>query len=262
MRMNDLVPTQEDLERHFRYTYGNPKKHGWRVRLRYWFGYFDPDAWYEATVERLVTKDCSWIDVGGGKTIFPENRSLSAALSQRCNLLVGVDPSDNILVNPYVTERIKCTLEQYQSDRCFELATLRMVAEHIQTPEAAVESLGRIVKPGGRVVVYTPNRWSPVSIAAAIIPFSLHSPLTRFLWQTKAEDVFPTVYRMNTRKRLQALFQQGGFKEIGFLYLDNCNTFQRFRLTCCLELSLRWLLRKVGIRYPEHNLLGVYERME
>lgn len=260
MNSTDFLLSEDDLRSRFHEQYGDVKKHGWRVRMRHWFSYFEPDMWYEALVERLVTKDCSWIDVGGGKGLFPQNKHLSTTLVQRCAFLAGVDPSDNILLNPYVTEQAKCTIEQYSSNRSYDLATLRMVAEHIQEPKKAIESLSRLIKPGGRVVIYTPNRYSPVSIAAAIIPYSLHHTITSLLWQTKEEDVFPTFYRMNTRKRLRALFLQSGFKEVSFVYLDNCNTFQRFHWSCFLELTFRSILRVVGFHYPENNLLGVYEK--
>lgn len=261
MAERDFLPTYHDLQNRFDIVYGDARKHGWRVRMRHRFGYFESEAWYEATVERLVTQGCSWLDVGGGKGIFPHNSRLSTTLSQRCGVLVGVDPSDNLAGNPYVHERANCTIEKYTSERKFDLGTLRMVAEHIQDPKAAIESLGRLIKQGGRVVVFTPNRWSPVSVAASIIPFRVHQCITRFLWGTKEEDVFPTVYRMNTRSRLRQLFQDAGFAEVGFTYLDNCSTFQRFRITCFLELSLWWVLRKLRLRYPENNLLGVYEKV-
>jgi SAM-dependent methyltransferase len=228
--------------------------------MRHAFRYFDSDAWYDALVDRLVTPDCCWIDVGGGTSVFPGNMRLAERLSRRCALLVGVDPSDNIDQNQIVHERVKSTIEAYRSELRFDLATLRMVAEHVQDPHSLVTSLGRLVKRGGKVVIYTPNRWSPVSIAAALLPFCLHHRITNFLWQTKEEDVFPTVYRMNGRIRLRTLFQSGGFSEVAFAYLDNCTTFQRFRMSCFLELSFWRVLRVFGVLYPENNLLGVYEK--
>jgi 2-polyprenyl-3-methyl-5-hydroxy-6-metoxy-1,4-benzoquinol methylase len=260
MAQISVLPTRQDLRKRFDSRYGDLRNHGWLTRLTHQFGYFGGDAWYEATVDRLVSHDTSWLDVGGGKSIFPHNEDLSTTLSRRCALLVGVDPSANLAGNPYVHDRANCTIEEYQTERKFDLATLRMVAEHIQQPEAAIESLARLVRPGGKVVIYTPNRWSPVSIAASVIPFWLHEPITRFLWGTEQEDVFPTVYRMNTRNRLRVLFQQGGFQEIAFAYLDNCSTFQRFRISCFLEFSLWWALRKLRLRYPVNNLLGIYEK--
>ena len=65
---------------------------------------------------------------------------------------------------------------------------------------------------------------------------------------------------MNTRKCLRAFFERGGFTEAAFVYLANCTTFQRFRLTCLIELSLWWLLRQMGLTYPFNHLIGVYQK--
>ncbi len=225
------------------------------------FGYYSPQLVYETLVAGLVTDTTRWLDVGGGKSLFPHNEPLAAALAQRCALLVGVDPSDNIRQNPYVHEFAQCTMEQYASDARFDLATLRMVAEHISRPEEAVGALARMMVAGGRVVVYTPNRWSPASIAARMVPNAWHHRITKGLWNTQEEDVFPTVYRLNTRRDLAAAFTAGGFREAAFARLDACYVAQRFRATCFAELLLWRLLRSLKLRYPENNLLGVYERV-
>lgn len=261
MAQTSVLPSPGELQRHFDSLYGDVRKHGWQVRMRHRFGYFGGEDWYEATVDRLVRDGCAWIDVGGGKGVLPHNKSLSLALSRRCGLLVGVDPSANIQENPYVHERAQCIIQDYTSERKFDLATLRMVAEHIEDPKSAIDSLARLVKPGGKVVIVTPNRWSPLAVAASLLPHRVHQILTHLLWGTKDEDVFPTVYKMNTRKRLRALFEEGGFKEVDFAYLDSCDAFHRFRVSCFLELSLWRFLRKLGITYPENNLLGIYERV-
>ena len=64
--------------------------------MRYLFKYFGPDAWFVAVVDRLVSEQCYWVDVGGGKSIFPQNGALAEALTRRCAFVVGVDPSDGI----------------------------------------------------------------------------------------------------------------------------------------------------------------------
>jgi 2-polyprenyl-3-methyl-5-hydroxy-6-metoxy-1,4-benzoquinol methylase len=256
----DVLPTYVDVQGHFDRLHADLRDQAWHVRMMRRFGYLRGDAWYEATVDSLVDDDTSWLDVGGGKTVFPYNERLSAALSRRCALLVGVDPSLNINGNPHVHQRANCTVEEFQSERKFHLATLRMVAEHVPEPRIVVESLARLIEPGGRVVIFTPSRWSPVCVAASMIPFWLHKPLTYVVWGLKGEDTFPTFYRMNTRGRLRTLFEEGGFKEIAFKRLDNCATFQRFRVACFLELCLWWVLQRLRLSYPITELLGVYER--
>jgi len=228
--------------------------------MRRRFGYYTPDDVYEGLLAQLVQEGMAWMDVGGGRDVFPQNPRLARLLASRCRLLVGVDPSDNIADNPYVHQRVKSTIEDYQSDQTFDLATLRMVAEHISRPAAAIAALARLVKPGGRVIVYTVNLWSPVALVSWLVPFSFHHSIKSLLWRTTEKDSFPVAYAMNTRRRLGQLFAQGGFREVSFAYLDDCRLFHRFRLLSLVETGLWKALRAVGLRYPENCLLGVYER--
>ncbi len=233
---------------------------GWSPRIRRRFGYFTPDEWYEATLFRLVENGTDWLDVGCGRDLFPSNRPLARLLSTRAHTLVGLDPSENIEMNEFVHERAKCPLEEYETDRRFDLISLRMVAEHIADPSPAVAALGRLTRNAGRIVVYTVSKWSPVSLLAAATPVAVHRALKRTLWKVLPEDTFPTAYRMNTRKELRRLFAAGGFVEESFLYLDDCRGLSWSPLTLMLELSGWRALRAVGLRYPELCLLGVYRK--
>ncbi len=256
----DLLPSERDLQALFRRHQGDPDSHGWRVRMRQRFRYYSPDEWYEAVVDRLVTPGCRWVDVGGGRSIFPENESLSRELAGRCGLLVGVDPSENIFSIPFVHERARCGIEDFHPGERFDLATFRMVAEHIARPRLVVRLLGDLVRPGGHVVIYTPNRWTPLALGAGLVPDRWHTVFTRLSDRRGEEDVFPTVYRMNTRRTLGRLFEESGFSEVAFAYLDNCRTFQRLRPAFFTELCAWRALRGVGITYPQNDLLGVYRR--
>jgi hypothetical protein len=135
-----------------------------------------------------------------------------------------------------------------------------MVAEQIEHPPTALESLTRLTRPGGIVVVYTVNKWSPISVISRVVPFGLHHAIKHRLWKTEEKDTFPVVYRMNTGRQLRRLFEGNGFREVGFSYLDDCRTFGNTRWLHQLELTARRWLRAVGLRYPENCLLGIYER--
>lgn len=250
----------QDLRDLFALKYGDVDKIGWAPRRRLAFGYFHPAEYYEALVQKLAVGDIEWIDIGCGRSLFPSNEPLAHALSQRVRRLVGVDPSENVEANPYVHESVRCPLERYTTDTRFDLATLRMVAEHVADPAALVQVLSRLVKPGGLVVVFTPYLWSPSSVVSRILPFKLHDPIVKWLWGSESEDVFPTVYRMNTRNQLAERFNAAGFEEIYFRYLDDLSLFARFRLLNYVELILWRLSRTLRIRYPESCLLGVYQR--
>lgn len=240
--------------------YGPVEQLNWSPALRWRFGYFNPDDIYEALMNRLVTQGTRWLDVGCGRNIFPSNHGLSRALADRAAVLVGVDPDETLNDNPYVHERVLGTMEDFTDGRQFDLVTMRMVAEHVAQPEALMQSLEKVTAPGGRVVVYTVYRYSPVPLITSLVPFRLHNPVKRVLWGTEPEDTFPTCFRMNTQNRLQELFEGHGYAERLFMRLEDCRTFSGFRPLAWAELATRAALNRIGLRYPEYCLLGVYER--
>jgi SAM-dependent methyltransferase len=258
-----LADSQDDLAGALRETVRiklDGRGIGWSPRMRQRFDYFTPDEWYEALLSRLVTDGTDWLDVGCGRDLFPSNPRLAEMLAARCRLLVGIDPDDNIQANPLLHERAQCLLQDFRTDRRFDLITLRMVVEHITDPEGAVASLDRLIRPGGRVVVYTVSKWSPAALAAALTPMAVHHAAKKALWMTAPEDTFPTAYRMNTRGRLARLFAAADFAEERFLALNDCRAFARWQATAFVEHALERLLRAVGIGYPEMCLLGIYRK--
>jgi SAM-dependent methyltransferase len=256
----EMGPTPAELAQQFQQRYGAVETVGWRPRMDWRVGYFSPDEYYEATVAKLVAADTDWLDVGCGRDLFPTNTPLAEELSKRCRLLVGLDPDSTLDENPYVHEKVRGTPDTYHPDRTFSLITLRMVAEHIPDPQACVRRLAALTRPGGVVVIYTINRWSPLPILTKLIPFALHHPIKKFLWKTEEKDTFPVVYRMNTRRTLRDLLDSAGFDERSFTHLSDCRTLHRFKVGHVAELALWRVLRLLGLQYPEQCLLGVYVR--
>jgi SAM-dependent methyltransferase len=211
-------------------------------------------------MNQLVDAETDWLDVGCGRNIFPSNQKLSQILADRSHLLVGVDPDETLNDNPYVHEKVLGTMEDFEDHRQFSLITMRMVAEHVARPDDLMKSLTKVTKPGGRVLVYTVYKYSPVPLITNLVPFKLHNPAKRVLWGTEPEDTFPTCFKMNTQETLKNVFASNGFEERLFLRLDDCRTFSGFKPLAWLELFMRKILNRVGLRYPEYCLLGVYEK--
>jgi SAM-dependent methyltransferase len=253
--------TRAELDTIFRLKHGDPATTGWAPRRRYRLGYSPPEDVYEAMVARFVTSETHWADVGSGRSLFPENSALAAMLASRCARLVGIDPDETLDDNPFVHEKARVLIEDYRGELHFDLITLRMVAEHITNPAQAIEALAKMSRPGAAVVVLTVNRWSPVALGTRAIPFALHHPIKKILWKTERRDTFPVSYRLNTRGDLRRAFAAGGFREASFSYLDDCQTFGRFRALGSLEMTAWRGFRKIRLRYPENCLLGVYRRL-
>ena len=261
--MSELLEiTSQELYKLFLLKHDDLERTGWSPRRRLRFDYYQPADYYEALVNKLVTAATDWLDVGGGGALFPSNQPLSQLLSERARRLVVVDPSDNISSNPFPHERAKCLIEEYQTNDRFHLATLRMVAEHITNPSSVVRTLNRLLQERGRVVIFTVNRWSPVTVLSSLLPFGFHHPIKKLFWDEKEEDTFPTVYKMNTRRQLRELFRDCGFEERYFTYLDDLSVFARFKSLNYVELLAWQTLKQLHLPYPENCLLSVYEKTQ
>jgi 2-polyprenyl-3-methyl-5-hydroxy-6-metoxy-1,4-benzoquinol methylase len=260
--MNERIqPNARELRELFEIKYGHPDTTGWAPRRRLHHGYFPPGDIYEATIRKLVGKETRWLDIGGGRSVFPHNEALSKMLAETCQHLTAVDPSENVLDNPYAHDKHMCMLEDYESDSKYDLATFRMVAEHIEHPSQVLNKLNSLLTPDGVVVIYTINKYSPVPLLTYITPFSWHYRIKKLFWGGEERDTFPVQYKMNTRRQLQALFTAHGFREELFMHLDDLSTLSHFKTLNFLEIGLWKVLRLFGLRYPENNLLGVYRRM-
>jgi 2-polyprenyl-3-methyl-5-hydroxy-6-metoxy-1,4-benzoquinol methylase len=253
-------PSDVELDQLFLQKYGHVRETGWSPRQRHTFGYYLPADIYEALLTRVIAPGCDWLDVGGGRHIFPENAGLSRTLADRCATVVAIDPSDNVRENPYVHERVQSILEEYQTERTFDVATLRMVAEHVVEPERMVQALHRLLRPSGVVVIFTVHSQSPLTILSRALPFRWHHPIKKLFWGGEEEDTFPVQYKMNSRPVLRRLFEAHGFREVSFAYLDDLSTLGQFRIGSYLELCWWRALKALGLRYPENCLLGVYQK--
>lgn len=255
-----LSISEADLEAMYDGKFGVKPDLGWTPKLCKSLNYYSPDIYYETMVTRLVGEGCSWLDVGCGRNIFPHNRDLAGYLSRRAGLLFGIDPDENINDNDFVTESFQGMVEDCKTDHKFDLVTLRMVAEHIEHPRDSLQSISRMMKPGGLIVIYTPSKWAPMSVLARLTPIRVHHYFKRLLWNTEERDTFPVQYKMNTKKSLRRLFSGMGFREEYFDHLDDCRTFIENRLLLRGEISARNFMNKFGLHYPETCLLGVYRK--
>jgi 2-polyprenyl-3-methyl-5-hydroxy-6-metoxy-1,4-benzoquinol methylase len=127
-------PSRYRLRRSVVFKAGGALACGPNVRRRLRFDYYLPYEIYECLIENQVGPGTDWLDVGGGKSVFPNNEHLANSLSRRCNSLIAVDPSENISKNPYADETHQLLLEEYETDRKFDLITARMVLEHVEQP--------------------------------------------------------------------------------------------------------------------------------
>jgi ubiquinone/menaquinone biosynthesis C-methylase UbiE len=130
--------------------------------------------------------------------------------AQRPRLIVGVDVTDELKGNRNIDAAARADLGALPfHDATFDIAISSHVAEHLTQPERVFGELARVLKPGGLLLILTPNRWHYVTVSSALLPHSFH--LRYNSWRgVDTHDIFPTVYRANTAARLRALYERAG----------------------------------------------------
>lgn len=187
----------------------------------------------------MIEPGCRWLDIGCGYTIIPEWIRGSIAFQQtligRCEVAVGCDPVDD---RPH-----KAGLKKYVGDcnrlpypdEFFHIVTANMVLEHVEDPLLFCRELHRILELGGKFVFHTPNFWNPAVLSASLLPHGLVRRIARYLDGRSHEDIFPTYYRMNTRRSISRL---PGFEVVEMRCLPTGPILKRVPIVRNVELLL------------------------
>jgi len=68
-----------------------------------------------------------------------------------------------------------------------------------------------VMKPGGHLLIHTPNRWHYVALSSALTPTRFHVWFNERRGRVEA-DTFPTRYRVNDRTTIERLAMASGFR--------------------------------------------------
>jgi len=156
-------------------------------------------------IDQYAQADHVVLDAGCGS-----GRVFQHRLAGRVRRVVGVDVTDEPRGNENIDDAVKGDLAALPlRPETFDLIVVSHVAEHLTQPEAVFRELARVLRPGGRLLLLTPNRWHYVPLVARLAPHRLHVALNR--WRgVDARDIFPTAYRANTAGRLRSLATNAG----------------------------------------------------
>lgn len=176
-------------------------------------------------VNALLEPSSRVLDFGAGRGINSEACTPFLLdlfdLRNRCARVVGVDVDKAVRGNPMLDEAHVIGIGDRLpfADGSFDLITAHAVLEHIADPAACAAELHRVLKPGGWFCAWTPNRWGYFALAARALPERLHgSVLRRVSPGRQTEDIFPTRYRMNTRRALRRAFPAGQWDDFTYGY--------------------------------------------
>jgi SAM-dependent methyltransferase len=180
---------------------------------------------YIVRVNALLNSEMTVLEYGAGHGKWQNDpvilrRNLGNFVG-RCAKVVACDIDPAVHRNPQAN--VLLLLEPSGrlpvADASFDLISAFSVFEHVEDAESVAAELTRVLKPGGWVCAWTPNKWGYVGIGARLVPKRLHKVVLSLVERHREEeDSFIPVYRMNTRSKLRRLFPQTNFRHYSYTY--------------------------------------------
>jgi ubiquinone/menaquinone biosynthesis C-methylase UbiE len=218
---------------------------------------------YEETVREQVRDGARWLEAGCGHQIFPDWREREEQETvSRADLVVGVDLDFEGMKKHRTIERIVYSnLERLPfATESFDLVTCNMVVEHLADPKSVFKEFYRVLRPGGKVILHTPNALGYTTVAARMLPQTARVRLAGILENRPAEDVFPAHYRANTPARLHALLEEAGFQKDKMRLIATACALYFSRFLVFFELLYVRLTLLSALKNLRTNLLCVYAK--
>lgn len=175
-------------------------------------------------VNSLIDDSSVILDVGCGRGAYNEDpvpfRKNLRILKGKVTKVIGIDVDENAKDNPFLDDfrLIQNGSWPIESDS-INLIVCDNVLEHIANVDQFFSEIYRVLKNNGYLCLKTPNRWSYIAIAATIIPNKYHSKVVSIVQDgRKEEDVFPTLYRCNSIRKLKNIMKKNCLESIVYGY--------------------------------------------
>lgn len=187
----------------------------------------DVRAEFPAWVAQHCTDRSAVLEVGAGSGKDGE----AAIIRQKVCHLVGIDPDDGILKNPYLDERYQTPIEQFANGRasCFDCIYSIAVLEHVTHPYEFFAACRSMLRPGGTLLGMTPNLWHYFGMATKVSAcVGIEDWLLGHLVGVGHKETyhFPTEYRVNSIQRIRQVLAHTGFRTAEFRCFDHPHAFE------------------------------------
>jgi 2-polyprenyl-3-methyl-5-hydroxy-6-metoxy-1,4-benzoquinol methylase len=171
---------------------------------------------YAELISEHLHPNARWLDAGCGWRLLEDDlEALEDWLVQQCGTVIGMD----VVVNHHrnIKQLVEGSLNALPfADDSLDLVTCNMVVEHLDEPSRALAEIARCLRPGGAVVINTPNLLNygilANAVATKLLPENLRLRIVHTSDTREPDDIFPVRYRANTLRRLVHLLEGSGLQ--------------------------------------------------
>jgi SAM-dependent methyltransferase len=220
-------------------------------------------AYGDALRSLLASGSGTWMDLGCGHDFLPPwFRADDRKLDLRGWRVIGLDADlDALQRHGNLRHKIFGTAERIPVvDGSLSLISANMMVEHVEHPESLFAEIGRVLAPGGRALIHTPNLEGYTTRLTRAIPDSLLKPLAKALLNRASEDVYPTYYRANTEAAMRAAADRAGLRLVRCEHVDSSPQFYRVPPVMAMEVALMRLARRPRLASLRPCLIAVFEK--
>jgi ubiquinone/menaquinone biosynthesis C-methylase UbiE len=220
---------------------------------------------YEEVLRAHVGRATAWLDLGCGRRILPPWRGeAEQALVRTCPRVIGVD-IDHDAIADNLSVSLKClatgTALPFAAES-FDLVTANMVVEHLQDPTTNFREVSRVLKPGGVFLLHTPNAMGYPTLLARIVPEALKKRAASLLDGRREADVYPTFYRANSRRSIEAIARESSFETIDVHLIVTTAMFAVVPPMALLELLLLRALMHERLSDLRTNIIAALHKRD
>ncbi len=179
---------------------------------------------FRQVVESFVEPAATVLDLGAG-------RGANAAVNLRGRVarVIAVDVDEEVRSNSNVDQAYVFDGERmpFLDDASVDLVYARYVAEHLNDPRVLLAEVRRVLKPGGSLILLTPNAQHYVPQLARLLGRSSQKLVTK-LRGLEVQDSFQIAYKLNTPGDIVRHGRSAGFSRIEVCLFENQPSYLSF----------------------------------
>jgi ubiquinone/menaquinone biosynthesis C-methylase UbiE len=211
---------------------------------------YDGTIEFYGRVRALAAPNMTVLDFGAGRGAWFEDEESHYRRSVRLlrghvSEVIGCDIDEAVLQNRAIDRALVVAVGSPLpiGDLSIDMIVSDYVFEHVEDTAWLAREFRRVLKPGGWICARTPTRNNYVSVIARLIANVNHARLLRLAQPgRKAEDVFPTVFRLNARRDIMRVFGNDQFTDHSYIYCFEPQYHFGSALIYRLLTLLHWLL--------------------